>query len=299
MEKLHVENGKLVNEKHEVVQLKGISSHGLSWYPEYVNEDTIRFFKESYGMQLFRLAMYTAEEDGYCVGDDENREKLKQVIRNGVEIATKLEMYVIIDWHILSDGNPLTNMDMAKDFFAQMTAEFKDYDNVIYEICNEPNGSEWADVKKYAEEIIPVIRKNDKEAVILVGTPNWCQFLYEAEKAPVTIDDNLMYVLHFYAATHKEELRQILKDAIAKKMPVFVSEFGICAADGNGDLDYESADAWIELMNENQISYAMWNLANRDESSSFIKADCSKLAFFEPQELNDSAKWYIDAVKRK
>lgn len=249
-------------------------------------------------MQLFRLAMYTAEEDGYCVGDEANRETLKQVIRNGVEIATKLEMYVIVDWHILSDGNPLTNMEMAIEFFDQMTEEFKDYNNIIYEICNEPNGSSWADVTEYAKKIIPIIRKHDKDAVILVGTPNWCQFLHEAQKAPITIDDNFMYVLHFYAATHKAELREVLKDAISKKMPVFVSEFGICAADGNGDLDYESADAWIDLMNEHQISYAMWNLANRDESSSFIKADCSKLAFFEPQELNDSAKWYIEAVKR-
>jgi endoglucanase len=49
-------------------------------------------------------------------------------------------MYVIVDWHILSDGNPLANEDAAKAFFAEVSERYKGSPNVIYEICNEPNG---------------------------------------------------------------------------------------------------------------------------------------------------------------
>jgi len=89
-----------------------------------------------------------------------------------------------------------------------MSAEYADYDNVLYEICNEPNGgTSWSDIKSYAEEVIEVIRSNDKDGIIIVGTPNWSQYVDQAAENPITGYDNIMYTLHFYAATHKDDLR--------------------------------------------------------------------------------------------
>ncbi|MFQ7553370.1 MAG: glycoside hydrolase family 5 protein [Blautia marasmi] len=123
-----------------------------------------------------RLAMYTAEYNGYCTGDASNRRKLEACIDNGVKYATNAGMYVIIDWHILSDGNPQQNQKEALKFFKKMAKKYKNNTNVIYEICNEPNGgTSWSTIKKYAEKIIKGIRTYDKKAVILVGTPNWSQ----------------------------------------------------------------------------------------------------------------------------
>lgn len=289
---LSVRDGKLTDQNGDPVVLRGISTHGINWYPQYVNEETFRYLQETYGINVIRLAMYTAEYNGYCTGDDANRQKLKDTVAKGVECATDLGMYVIIDWHTLSDNNPLQNKEMAKDFFTEMSERYGDYDNVIYEICNEPNGTSWQDIKAYAEEMIPVIRENDADAVILVGTPNWCQYLGEAAEDPLT-GENIMYTLHFYAGTHKEDLRNTAREAIDSKLPIFVSEFGICEASGNGNLDLESANAWMELLEENQISYVMWNLSNKDEASAFLKPGCEKLSGFTDEDLSDSAKWYV------
>jgi endoglucanase len=295
---LQVQGNRLTDANGNQVQLKGISTHGLSWYPQYVNEDFFRQMRDEWNVDVVRLAMYTAEYNGYCVGDENNKQTLKNVISEGVNHATNLGMYVIIDWHILSDSNPLQNKDEAKKFFAEMAERYQGYDNIIYEICNEPNsGTSWSDIKTYANEVIPVIREKDKDAIILVGTPNWSQFVNEAAADPITGYDNLMYVLHFYADTHRDDLRNTMQEAFNQGLPIFVSEFGICDASGNGAINVEEANKWIDLMNQDGISYCIWNLSNKDESSAFFKTDCNKTSGFTESDLSDEAKWYLDVLK--
>lgn len=296
---LQVKGNRLTDENGNQVQLKGISTHGLSWYPQYVNEDFFRQMRDEWNVEVVRLAMYTAEYNGYCVGDENNKQILKNVIGEGVNHATNLGMYVIIDWHILSDSNPLQNKEEAKKFFGEMAERYQGYDNVIYEICNEPNsGASWSDIKTYANEVIPVIREKDQDALILVGTPNWSQFVNEAAADPITGYDNLMYVLHFYADTHRDDLRNTLQNAYNQGLPIFVSEFGICDASGNGAINVEEANKWIDLMDQNGISYCIWNLSNKDESSAFFKADCTKSSGFTEEDLSDEALWYLDVLKK-
>ena len=142
-------------------------------------------------------------------------------------------MYAIIDWHILSDGNPQTHQSEAKTFFSEMSKEFAKNTNVLYEICNEPNGNtSWSQIKSYAQEVIPAIRKNDPDAVILVGTPNWSQYVDQAAADPIRGYDNIMYTLHFYADTHRDSLQSTMVSALSKGLPIFVSEYGICDASG-------------------------------------------------------------------
>lgn len=297
---LHVNSkGKLVDHLGEVVALHGYSTHGLSWYPEYVNRDFFIQMRDEWAVDVVRLAMYTAEKDGYCVGDEANKEKLLEVVRRGVKAATEVGLYVIIDWHILADSNPLMNMEEAKKFFDLMAGEFKSYGNVIYEICNEPNvDASWADIKAYANEIIPVIRKHTPYAVILCGTPTWSQRVDEAVADPITIDNNVMYVLHFYAGTHRDELRGIFEDAAKAELPLFISEFGCCNADGNGGNNFEQAQAWIDLADKYEVSFIMWNIANRDESSASFVPECKKTTGFVEEDMNEACKWYIDVLKK-
>ncbi len=296
---LQVKGNRLTDKNGNQVQLKGVSTHGLSWYPQYVNEDFFRQMRDEWNVEVVRLAMYTAEYNGYCVGDENNKQTLKNVMGEGVNHATNLGMYVIIDWHILSDSNPLQNKEEAKKFFAEMAERYQGYDNVIYEICNEPNsGASWNDIKTYANEVIPVIREKDQDALILVGTPNWSQFVNEAAADPITGYDNLMYVLHFYADTHRDDLRNTLQNAYNQGLPIFVSEFGICDASGNGAINVEEANKWIDLMDQNGISYCIWNLSNKDESSAFFKPDCTKSSGFTNEDLSDEALWYLDVLKQ-
>ncbi len=287
---LQVSGTKLTNKDGHAVQLKGISTHGLSWFPEYVNKECFRQLREEWNVNVIRLAMYTSEYGGYCSGGDQ--EALKELIRNGVEYASELDMYVILDWHILSDGNPNTYLDQARDFFQEMSQDYASRNNVLYEICNEPNGStSWSDIKAYAEEIIPVIRNNDEDGIIIVGTPNWSQYVDQAAADPISGYDNIMYSLHFYAATHKDSLRKAMTDAIDAGLPIFVSEYGICDASGNGSIDENQARKWIDVMNQYGISYVAWNLSNKSETSAILSAGCNKTSGFTEDDLSSSGRW--------
>lgn len=297
--RLYVKGTKLVDKKGNEVQLRGVSTHGLSWYPQYVNDKCFAQLHDKWGANVVRLAMYTEEYNGYCSGDAKNRSDLKKLIKKGVRLAKKHKMYVIVDWHILSDGNPNSHKKEAKAFFREMSREFKGYNNVIYEICNEPNnGTSWKEIKSYARSVISTIRKNDKKAVIVVGTPTWSQDVDQAAADPIK-GDNIMYALHFYAATHKTDLRNKMTAAINKGLPVFVTEYGICDASGNGAIDKKEADRWIQTMDEYGVSYIAWNLSNKQESSSIIKSSCPKVSGFKKSELSDEGRWLYHLLRKK
>lgn len=288
--KLQLVGTQLCNKNGEAVQLKGPSTLGLVWYPEYINREAFRTVRD-WGANLIRLAMYTMEEDGYLSGGD--RAFTKELIDKGVKYATELGMYVIIDWHILSDGNPQTHKEEAKAFFEEMSDKYKGYDNVLYEICNEPNGEDvsWSVVKSYAEEIIPIIRKNCPDSIILVGTPVWSQRVDDASDNPLKDCGPVMYSVHYYAATHKQELRDRVTYALSKNAPVFLDEYSICDASGDGEINEEEALKWEKLADDNMLSYAQWNLSNRAESSAMVKSECVKVSDWEDEDLTYTGKW--------
>jgi endoglucanase len=208
-------------------------------------------------------------------------------------------MYVIIDWHVLNDNNPNTYKSEAIEFFQEMSKKYASYDNVLYEICNEPNGATtWADVKSYATDVISEIRKNDSDAVILVGTPTWSQDVDAAAADRIANDENVMYVLHFYAATHKDDLRNKLVAAHKAGLPVFISEFSICDASGNGSVDYDSASKWLSLIQDYNISYVGWNLSNKAESSALLKSSCTKISGFSESDLSETGKWLFESFSK-
>jgi len=295
---LSVKGAQLVDSSGNPEQLKGISTHGIAWYPDYVNEACFRQLKEEWGVDVIRLAMYTAEYNGYCTGGD--KDSLKKLIKDGVGYAAEYGLYVIIDWHILSDGNPNTYIEEATAFFTEMSKEYADYTNVIYEICNEPGGgTSWADIKLYAGQVIAAIRENDEDGIILVGTPNWCQYVDQAAADPIEGYENIMYTLHFYAATHTDALRDTMVKALEAGLPVFVSEYGICDASGNGAIDTGQANEWVKLLDQYRISYVAWNLSNKSETSALLKESCGKINGFTWEDLSNSGQWLYDTLQRQ
>ena len=184
-----MENGKLTDADGNIVQLYGMSTHGIAWFPQYINYDSFRTLRDDWNTNCIRLAMYTAEYGGYCAGGD--KEQLKQLVRDGVSYATELGMYT----------------------------------------------------------------------------------------------------LHFYAGTHKDDLRNRLETCAQNNLPVFVSEFGMCDASGNGANDFDSTTKWLDLLNKYQISFCCWNLANKDESSSVFKAASTTLSDWTDEDFNESGRW--------
>jgi len=296
---LHVEDGQLVDAEGNEVQLTGVSSHGINWYPDYVSENSIKSLREDWGVNIIRLAMYTSDYNGYCVGGSDNQEAQKQVIDTAVSAATDNDMYVIIDWHILNDSNPNEYKSEAIQFFGEMVRKYKDNENVIYEICNEPNGdTTWDDIRTYANEVIPVIRNVDKDALILVGTPSWSSDLASVLENPLDYD-NIMYSYHFYASSHKEKERISLKSALDAGLPVFVSEYGLVTYDGDGDVNESQAEKWYELIDQYQLSSCIWNLSNKDEGSALIKASCDKTYGWDEEDLSDQGQYFFNYLKTK
>lgn len=298
LSRLKVSGTKLVNSGGKTVQLKGVSTHGIAWYPEYISRSSFSYMKKNWKINAVRLAMYTAEYNGYCTGDTANRKTQLARLDKGISNATDAGLYVIVDWHILSDGNPRTYEKEAIAFFRRMASKYKNNTNIIYEICNEPNGgTSWKTIRSYAENVIKTIRKYDKDAIILVGTPNWSQDVDEAAKSPIKGYRNIMYTLHFYAGTHGTALREKAQTALKKKLPLFVSEFGICDASGNGRLNKTEGERWISFLNKNKISYIGWNLSNKNESSALIKTSCRKTTGWKTTELSPWGQWLVKKLK--
>nr|QGT51240.1 hypothetical protein Firmicute1046_3160 [uncultured Firmicutes bacterium] len=282
---LQVNGTQLCNERGEAIVLRGMSSHGIQWFPQFLTEDCIKATADS-GANLFRIAMYT-DENGYIANPS-----VKNTLINAADTAISLDMYVIIDWHILHDGNPNTYKEQAKAFFAEMAERYRGNPAVLYEICNEPNGGvTWeGDVKPYAEELIEVIRAIDDKAVILVGSPTWSQDLHKVAKSPIAAD-NLLYTCHFYAGTHTDWLRGRIADALNQNIPVFISEWGTSDASGSGGVYLEESEKWMEFLNANRISWANWSYCDKNESSAAVQSGANCSDGLSPDELTESGKF--------
>ena len=79
-------------------------------------------------------------------------------------------------------------------------------------------------------------------------------------------------------------------DAIKDGLPVFVSEFGICDASGNGPINDEETNKWIDLMNEYKISYMIWNLSNKAETSAILAPTCTVNCNFTENDFSECGK---------
>ena len=298
--KISVKGPDLVDAKGNKLQLIGLSTHGLQWFGKYVNKPTFAALKNAYGINVIRLSL-TTSEGGYC-DNPAKREELYNLVVTGVKAATKVGLYVIIDWHMVGaedpkDKNPLYYKDLAVDFFSRISKEFKDYDNVLYEIMNEPNGSTtWAHCKEYANLVIPKIRENT-DGIILVGNPNWTANLNVVMSDPLVGYENIMYTYHFYAANHKATYQ--VTTAYSKGFPVFISEHGGMESSGDGNIDYTSIQNWYKILDERNISYVAWNLSNSVCSSSIIKNGNPTLIDFSDSNLTEWGIWYKKWTRSK
>lgn len=265
-------------------QLKGVSTHGIAWFSQYVNKSCFKSFKKM-GVNTIRLALYSDPGAGYSTS-------LYSKVEEGIRYASELGMYVILDWHILQDGNPKTHQKQALSFFTRFARKYGRQKNILYEICNEPNGNvTWnGDIRPYANKLIKRIRKYDKNSLVIVGTPTWSQDVDVVARDPLT-QKNVVYALHFYAATHKDELRSKVKTAYQAGLPMFVSEFSICDASGNGRLDRKSATKWMKLLKKYKIGHVAWNISNKNETSALIKSRCKKTGNFTRSNLSPSGRW--------
>ncbi|CAM4458653.1 cellulase family glycosylhydrolase [Paenibacillus tarimensis] len=290
---LKIVGSQLTDQSGNPVQLKGMSSHGLQWFGHYVNKDSIRWLRDDWGITVFRAAMYTSE-NGYI----SNPESMKAKVKEAVEAAIDLGIYVIIDWHILYDGDPNTYKSQSKAFFQEMARLYGKHPNVIYEIANEPNGNvNWnSHIKPYAEEITSAIRAIDPDNIIIVGTGTWSQDVHDAAANPLKAG-NIMYAVHFYAGTHGQWLRDRITNAMNSGVAVFVSEWGTSDASGNGGPYLSQAKEWTDFMASKKISWANWSLTDKSESSAALMPGASTTGGWTESQLTASGKFVREQIR--
>lgn len=269
--RLHVCGVNLCNQYDRPVQLRGMSTHGIQWFSQCYNAASMDALADDWKADLLRIAMYV-QEDGY----ETDPAGFTDRVNGLVDMAEDRGMYALIDFHTLTPGDPNYNLDRAKTFFASVAARNADKANVIYEIANEPNGVSWSAIKSYAEQVIPVIRAADPDAVVIVGTRGWSSLGVsdgsgesEIVNNPVNAD-NIMYTFHFYAASHKDNYRAAVSRAAAR-LPLFVTEFGTVSATGGGAMDRASTTTWLDLLDQLKIGYANWTYSDAPESSAALR----------------------------
>ena len=259
--KLQVNNTQLCNQNGEAIMLRGASFGWHNLWPRFYNAKAVAWLATDWKCNVVRASMGVGLDDSYL----ENPEYALKCMTNVIDGAIKQGIYVLIDFH----SHKLHTAE-AKIFFSQMAAKYKDAPNVIYEIWNEPDYYTWEEVKTYSEELIKTIRAIDPDNIILVGSPHWDQDIHLVAEDPIKGETNLMYTMHFYAGTHKQWLRDRTDAAIAKGIPVFVSECAGMEATGDGPVDEVEWKAFLDWMEARKISWIVWSVSDKNETCSML-----------------------------
>ncbi|MFI7120270.1 cellulase family glycosylhydrolase [Amycolatopsis sp. NPDC049868] len=296
--KLHVCGVKLCNQYGKPIQLRGMSTHGIQWYSQCVKTASLDALAIDWKADILRVAMYI-QDDGY----ESNPRKFTDMMHNYIEEATKRGMYVLVDWHQLDPGDPNVNTGLAKTFFTEIAQRHKDKVNIIYDVANEPNGVSWADVKRYAEEVIPVIRAQDPDSVVFLGTHGWSTFGISDGRDENDILNNpvnatnIMYTFHFYAASHHDEHYEALART-ADRIPVFVTEFGTQTYTGDGGNDFTYSQKYLDLLAAKKIGWTNWNFSDDFRSGAVFKTGtCAGNSFTGTSMLKPAGVWVRDRIR--
>ena len=256
---------------------------------KFYNSSVVNNLADGWSATIIRAAM-GVESGGYLSSPDSEKAKVKTV----VDAAIAKGIYVLIDWHYSSAA---IYTDQAKAFFKEMAQTYGSQPNVIYEIFNEPTSVAWGDLKTYAEAVIGEIRGAGSQNLVVVGTPTWSQDVDLAAANPVTKYGNVAYTLHFYAGTHKQSLRDKASAAMAKGIALFVTEWGTCDASGNGGLDLNESQTWIDFMNQNKLSWCNWSLNDKAETASALVSGASTTGPWADSQLTESGKFVKKAMQ--
>jgi hypothetical protein len=248
-------------------------SNGRFGYDRFYNADVVNSLVQDWGAGIVRAAMAvddlkpdnptpTEELGGYLTHAFDNELNVKKVVNAAIANG----IYVIIDWHShLAEQNA----GAAVEFYGRMASIYGGYNNVIYEIYNEPVNTPWPQIKAYAEPVVAAIRAQDPDNLIIVGTQSYSQRPdLVATEGGGPIDDaanNIAYTLHFYAGTHGNDLRANATAAMAAGLAVIATEWGTVNADGGGQVSAQGTQEWMDFLRTNNISHCNWAISDQPQ----------------------------------
>ncbi len=283
---LSINNGQLLNQYLKAVSLAGPSLYWSNndWAgEEFYKQEVINNISQQWQASIVRAAMGADNKGSYLTHPEDNLKRVETVIEAAIENG----LYIIVDWHSHHAENYTAQ---AIQFFQYIAKKYGHLPNIIYEIYNEPlQDTDWHSViKPYSLKVISAIRAIDRNNIILVGSQSWSQDVDISAEDPITAFSNLAYTLHFYAGTHKDELRAKAQIALDSGLALFVSEWGTVAANGNGSVDYQETEKWLAFMRKNQLSHCSWSLSKKEEGASIFKPKASIVGPWSDKELTEN-----------
>jgi len=288
---------RLCNEQGKQIQLRGMSTHGTQWYAQCVDDASLDTLADDWNADVMRISTYV-QEDGY----ETDPARFTALVNQYIDMLSERGLYAIVDWHMLDPGDPHFNLERAKTFFTAIAERNNGRDNIIYEVANEPNGVSWQTIKSYHEQIVPVVRAKDPDAVILLGTRAWSSLGVsdgasesEVVNNPVNAS-NVMYTFHFYAASHGQEYLDALSRA-ADRIPMFITEFGTQDYAGEGANDFAMAQRYLDLAASKKISWTNWNFSDDHRSGAvFTEGTCGS-GSYGTDRLKEAGTWIRDRIR--
>lgn len=277
--RLKVVGTQLMDEHDQPVVLRGMSFGWHNFWPRFYNEGAVKLLAKDWDCSVVRAAMGVEPSKGYIEDPTGSMRKIEAVVDGAIDAG----IYVIIDFHSHN-----IRLKEAKKFFKEMAAKYGRYPNIIYELFNEPDYESWNEVKSYSVELIKTIRSIDSNNIILVGNPHWDQDINIVASDPISDFSNIMYTVHFYAATHKQTLRDRCDSALAKGIPIFISESAGMEASGDGVINHEKWQRWIDWCEQHNISWIIWSVSDKDETCSVLKPSASSNGHWKEKDLKES-----------
>ncbi|MFI6427149.1 glycoside hydrolase family 5 protein [Promicromonospora sp. NPDC050880] len=288
---------RLCNEQGTEIQLRGMSTHGTQWYAQCVDDASLDTLAYDWNADVMRISTYV-QEDGY----ETDPARFTALVNRYIDMLTERGLYAIVDWHLLDPGDPTFNLERAKTFFTAVAERNNGNNNIIYEVANEPNGVSWQTIKGYHEQIVPVVRAKDPDAVILLGTRAWSSLgvsdgADESEVVNNPVDaSNVMYTFHFYAASHGEEYLDALSRAV-DRIPMFITEFGTQDYAGEGANDFAMAQRYLDLAASKKISWVNWNYSDDHRSGAVFTGGTCGSGSYGTDRLKEAGTWIRDQIR--
>lgn len=301
---LKAKGNQIVNAHGAPLQLAGMSIYWSTFGPnatwganQFFNAGVVSTLVNDWKSTLVRAPAGVISGSGQNVY---NYPATMNLVKAVVDAAIANDIYVIVDWHLESSTPELAS---ATQFFTEMTQTYKNTPNIIWEIWNEPKNVGWSEIKNYANTIIPIIRKNSSN-LIVVGTPNWSHNPDLAANDPITIDANVAYAFHFYADQNSNgnvdadnNAGMAVVNKAIQKVPLMITEWGTVGNSGSGNVNTNWADKWLAWAKTNNVSWANWSLSNKSESSAALTTSASPNGGWNDGNLSTSGRYVKGKIK--
>ncbi len=261
------------------MQVKGMSFYWSIWGgEEFWTSGAVKALVDDWKVEVIRVPMAVEFNDDwrkkYGYLDPRGRDYQVKLVEKLVDAAIENDIYVIIDYH---SHDAHLHTQNAKEFFGYMAKKYGKYDNVVFEIYNEPIDPNWATIKTYANAVIDTIRTYS-DNLVTVGTEFFSLKPDISSLSPID-DLNVAYVFHFYGR-NMETFGANVTTALNNNAALFATEWGTIYMD-EGDLrdktdaaSFANSNAYHELMDANMISSANWCVLSTNMTSETPNEAC-------------------------